>query len=441
MNHLYLASPSRVEGSADGEVIRGVASSIGNIDYAGRVFLPGAFGQESKKVPFLLNHEEVPLGESVLTPTPQGLRHESRIIGEPTQPKTGVPIRQLLRSGYNATSIGWVDKGSYFGWRAFERAEPDRAKEMASLGIPQYEDARYFVAAEIVENSLCPIGANPQALLDAASVLPGKSEERGYLLGLAQVAQEQAADAPPTKALTPPGPVQELHDSMASMHDTTVAMGAACGGHAYYNGANLQVYQPTTPSTLTATNPSWTTTTTNYSIAAPSKPKKARFSMPNGSYPINNCSDVSDAAHLVGHSKTYSRDQVARMIRRAAKALNCSLPDSWNSNDGESSSASLEGVEKAEITEDELQRESIQAVDACVDEAIQELRNGDTEQALALLIAADETVDGLMEDMNIKDPEDRDEDEGQPAAQAAKAEPLTLYEITALERELADLTT
>ena len=75
MNHLYLASPSRVEGSADGEVIRGVASSIGNIDYAGRIFLPGAFGTTSKKVPFLLNHEEVPLGESMLTPTPQGLRH------------------------------------------------------------------------------------------------------------------------------------------------------------------------------------------------------------------------------------------------------------------------------------------------------------------------------------------------------------------------------
>src|SRR5437868_1120551 len=128
MNHLHLASPHRVEG-IDGEVIRGLASSIGNVDYAGRAFLPGAYGSGPKKVPFLLNHEEVPLGDSILTPTPQGLRHESKIVGNPVQPRTGVPIRDLLRAGYNATSIGWVDKGSYFGWRAFEKADPQRARE------------------------------------------------------------------------------------------------------------------------------------------------------------------------------------------------------------------------------------------------------------------------------------------------------------------------
>src|SRR6266704_6999449 len=59
---------------------------------------------------------------------------------------------------------------------------------------------------------------------------------------------------------------------------------------------------------------------------------EAKYAMANGSYPINNCSDVSDAAKLAHHSKTYSFEQVRAHVMRAKNALGCSdsvLPDTW----------------------------------------------------------------------------------------------------------------
>lgn len=53
---------------------------------------------------------------------------------------------------------------------------------------------------------------------------------------------------------------------------------------------------------------------------------KAKFQMSDGKYPINNCSDVSDAWKLRGRSTNWSSAQVARLVRRAASALNCSGP-------------------------------------------------------------------------------------------------------------------
>ncbi len=58
----------------------------------------------------------------------------------------------------------------------------------------------------------------------------------------------------------------------------------------------------------------------------------AKFSMPDGSYPINNCADVSDAAKLAHHSKTYSFAQVKAHVMKAKNALNCPdsvLPATW----------------------------------------------------------------------------------------------------------------
>lgn len=65
---------------------------------------------------------------------------------------------------------------------------------------------------------------------------------------------------------------------------------------------------------------------------------KAKFQMADGSYPINTCADVSDAAKLAHHSKTYSFAQVKAHVLRAKSALNCpdsALPDSWS--EGQSS--------------------------------------------------------------------------------------------------------
>lgn len=55
--------------------------------------------------------------------------------------------------------------------------------------------------------------------------------------------------------------------------------------------------------------------------------------------------------------------------------------------------------------------ESIQAVDAAIDEAIEELQasDGNPDQALALLQAADTVIDQLMEDQGIPDPDDPEE--------------------------------
>ena len=58
----------------------------------------------------------------------------------------------------------------------------------------------------------------------------------------------------------------------------------------------------------------------------------AKFQMANGSYPISTCADVSDAAKLAHHSKTYSFEQVKAHVMKAHHALKCSdsvLPSTW----------------------------------------------------------------------------------------------------------------
>jgi HK97 family phage prohead protease len=80
--------------------------------------------------------------------------------------------------------------------------------------------------------------------------------------------------------------------------------------------------------------------------------KKAKFQMADGSYPINTCADVSDAAKLAHHSKTYSFEQVRRHVMRAKAALGCSdsvIPDSWSSDSGGDSGSNSQptgGIER-----------------------------------------------------------------------------------------------
>lgn len=58
---------------------------------------------------------------------------------------------------------------------------------------------------------------------------------------------------------------------------------------------------------------------------------KTGWTMPNGSYPINNADDIQDAANLVGNSKDYSYAEVKNYIIYCARHLNCldKLPKSW----------------------------------------------------------------------------------------------------------------
>lgn len=57
------------------------------------------------------------------------------------------------------------------------------------------------------------------------------------------------------------------------------------------------------------------------------------YAMPDGSYPINTCADVTKAANLAHHSKTYSFAQIKAHVMKAKAGLNCPdsvLPDTWD---------------------------------------------------------------------------------------------------------------
>jgi prohead serine protease len=208
---------ARAELGDDG-LVRGVASTYGNVDRMDRVILPGAFGPVGTqwKVPFLLNHkDDTPIGQTTFTVTKSGLQHETELVGEPKQPGTGVPIRDLLRKGYPATSIGWLPKRAHFGWRNFAKAEPDLAQQAAVAGVHQDDNARYFSDVEVVENSLVPIPANPRALLEAAGLLSPRSDERMELEAMVEFAA---------------GARHSTSDQAAIQraHDATVEAGAAC---------------------------------------------------------------------------------------------------------------------------------------------------------------------------------------------------------------------
>lgn len=60
----------------------------------------------------------------------------------------------------------------------------------------------------------------------------------------------------------------------------------------------------------------------------------AKYSMPDGSYPIDNCAQLTSAANLAHHSKTYSFAQVKAHVMKALAGLSCpmsALPDTWSS--------------------------------------------------------------------------------------------------------------
>lgn len=90
---------------------------------------------------------------------------------------------------------------------------PELARQAASLGVPQAEDITYYASAEILENSVVPVPANPHALISAASLLRGK--QRGMIEGLLQLsagARHSSAD----------------QAAIQRAHDAVVEAGAQC---------------------------------------------------------------------------------------------------------------------------------------------------------------------------------------------------------------------
>jgi HK97 family phage major capsid protein/HK97 family phage prohead protease len=57
-----------------------------------------------------------------------------------------------------------------------------------------------------------------------------------------------------------------------------------------------------------------------------------KYAMPNGTYPIDTCADVTAAANLAHHSKTYTFPEVKAHVMKALAGLSCpmsDLPDTW----------------------------------------------------------------------------------------------------------------
>lgn len=81
----------------------------------------------------------------------------------------------------------------------------------------------------------------------------------------------------------------------------------------------------------------------------------AKYAMPDGSYPIDNCAQLTAAANLAHHSKTYSFDQVKAHVMTALKGLSCpmsDLPDTWT----EQNAATPTGDERERPPRDGLVR-------------------------------------------------------------------------------------
>lgn len=66
----------------------------------------------------------------------------------------------------------------------------------------------------------------------------------------------------------------------------------------------------------------------DYSTAIRKQMAKSGEALPDGSYPIKNCADVSDALHRIGTGTKHSKAEIEAHIRSRAKALGCSMPGS-----------------------------------------------------------------------------------------------------------------
>lgn len=330
MNERFTAEVSavQVESAAAGRyTFRGVASTIGNVDRAGRVFLLGAFGSKPIKVPLLFQHDQAQaIGSSVLTPKGNQLLHESSL--NPRVAKSA-EIQALIEDGdIMSTSISWLGD-HYYGWSQLRREAPDLSKQAASMGVPQRDDIMYCSRAQIVENSVVPIPANERALiemrammeskLEVASLANNRAKPQTFSLGDITGQLEKAAGARHSTA--DQGLVQAAHDALMNL-------GAVCplppGAEALDSDADdSAIPQPD----MTGLRGRWAD-----DIRTPENAAASKYAMADGSYPISSCSDVSDAAKLAHNSKTYTFSEVKAHVLKAKAALGCGddiLPSTW----------------------------------------------------------------------------------------------------------------
>lgn len=374
-----LASAAELVGD---DVIRGIASTIGNIDRSRRAFLPGAFGRSSKQVPLLAYHDDKrPIGTSDLTPEGLHLNHVSRTA----RTAFAEEMRELVRAGaIPATSIGWVSEKQYIG-------DGKPGEEWNEAGV------RYFEDADIVENSLVPIPANPFALISQASMVTG-TVDRAQIERMIEIAAGKRNSHSDQKR------IQDAHDLMASLGatcssgddaDTTSGMlpwqiaagavkdsGPDADGYCMRDGK--KVFDPDNDgdddsSAATDTDhdywtPSGKLTPLGLKTDGPWRKKSAsemsgwlsdldvgdqirvsawlgraaadpKHTMPDGSYPISTCDDVHSAALLAHHSKTYSFQQIHDYVMRCKNALKCPdsvLPATWTNSSGIDLSTNVE---------------------------------------------------------------------------------------------------
>lgn len=329
-------SPVAVSQTRTGRyVFKGVASTIGNVDRMHRVFLPGAFGTDRIKRPLLANHDETQvLGSSTLIPQGSKLLHESSI-----NPKARMAdeMTSLLEDGDIAsTSISWIapQEARFFGWSDLKRKNPQLAKLAEAQGVFQGEDALYFASAEIVENSVVAIPANDRALIGAASLVG--DADRGYIESMREVASlaptiEREAAAGSRHNATDRASIQTAHDALVDLGATCTITTANSENFEPDDGDEaedrLQMNEPIEPigGWQDYTNPKG-------SLDGREVAANARYSMPDGSYPINSCADVTNAANLAHHSKTYSFAEVKAHVMKAMAGLSCpasALPDTW----------------------------------------------------------------------------------------------------------------
>lgn len=309
--------------TASGYTFRGVASTVGEVDRMNRCFLPGAFGPQVSKVPLLAYHDDTqPIGSSTLTPRGGQLLHESKL----SKTKLHDEIAALIQDGgIPATSIGWLtpERDRYYGWAQLEKRSPQLAKAALGAGVPQRDDVTYYASAELCENSVVPIPAHRGALIAVASML---GTERGMvdaMLELSAGARHSSNDQ---------GAIQRAHDALTEA-------GAMCR---VTNPLDPGEDEPGAGSNKTGITGGWfdnmrsavEATERAAEIAAEllKAADKPRFALPDGSYPIDNCEDVSSAAHLAHHSKKYSFEEVRAHVMKAKDALDCPdtvLPDTW----------------------------------------------------------------------------------------------------------------
>lgn len=82
--------------------------------------------------------------------------------------------------------------------------------------------------------------------------------------------------------------------------------------------------------------------------------QKARFSI-DGRFPMNNCSDVSNARQALGRAKPADRPRIEALIRRAASAFKCNIEGSVVEKSDESNrgTANVRGMDETNGTVEE----------------------------------------------------------------------------------------